>query len=118
MKIERSAGGLATAMNPILNRTGGLWIGWAGDSVPDPDERRRQHPRPAGQEHCVAINIPPEVAEQSYGGYSNQVLWPLFHYFASDIRFESEDGPPMSKRIARSAMPCSSLQARRLDLGA
>ena len=31
-RTEHSAGGLATAMNPILNRTGGLWIGWPGDS--------------------------------------------------------------------------------------
>src|SRR5438094_10143257 len=29
---ERSSGGLASAMNPILRRNGGDWIGWAGAS--------------------------------------------------------------------------------------
>ncbi len=29
-KTKRSAGGLATAMDPILKRAGGVWIGWSG----------------------------------------------------------------------------------------
>lgn len=29
-KMESSAGGLATAMNPILKQTNGIWIGWPG----------------------------------------------------------------------------------------
>jgi trehalose-6-phosphate synthase len=30
-KTVRSSGGLASAMNPLLGKTGGDWIGWAGD---------------------------------------------------------------------------------------
>ena len=35
--LSRSAGGLATAMDPLLKQTGGIWIGWPGDSS-DPIE--------------------------------------------------------------------------------
>ena len=28
-----SAGGLATAMDPLLKQTGGIWIGWPGRLV-------------------------------------------------------------------------------------
>ena len=30
---ERSSGGLASAMSPILQRTGGIWIGWTGEDA-------------------------------------------------------------------------------------
>jgi trehalose-6-phosphate synthase len=38
---ERSSGGLASAMNPLLRKGGGDWIGWAGDSQ-DEDKESRQ----------------------------------------------------------------------------
>src|SRR5438046_8297425 len=38
---ERSSGGLASAMNPILRRNGGDWIGWAGASGEEDQEERR-----------------------------------------------------------------------------
>ena len=42
-RAEASTGGLVTAMRPVLERTGGLWIGWPGDSTGDPgDEERRE----------------------------------------------------------------------------
>ena len=31
-RTERSSGGLASALDPVLKRTGGLWLGWPGDS--------------------------------------------------------------------------------------
>src|ERR1700730_4635883 len=38
---ERSSGGLASAMNPLLQRSGGDWIGWAGESAEEDQEERR-----------------------------------------------------------------------------
>lgn len=42
-KTEKSAGGLATAMGPILKKTEGLWVGWPGDSSGTDDAKRRRH---------------------------------------------------------------------------
>ncbi|MCP5111969.1 MAG: trehalose-6-phosphate synthase, partial [bacterium] len=31
-RVKASSGGLVTAMDPILRRTDGIWIGWPGES--------------------------------------------------------------------------------------
>src|SRR5262245_3179196 len=37
----RSSGGLASAMNPLLGKTGGEWVGWAGDSGGEDSQKRQ-----------------------------------------------------------------------------
>ncbi|HYP00191.1 MAG TPA: bifunctional alpha,alpha-trehalose-phosphate synthase (UDP-forming)/trehalose-phosphatase, partial [Pyrinomonadaceae bacterium] len=90
-RTDRSTGGLATAMGPILRRTGGIWIGWPGDSSDPADERRQKTLRRwAEREHYFAVDIPAEVAAGFYEGYANQTLWPLFHQFPSLLNFKPE----------------------------
>jgi trehalose 6-phosphate synthase/phosphatase len=86
-QIERSAGGLATAMDPILKRSGGIWIGWSGALESEPPEAREllQH-----EQGCISVDLPADIAEKFYQGYSNRCLWPLFHSFASKLEFDSE----------------------------
>jgi trehalose 6-phosphate synthase/phosphatase len=89
---ENSAGGLATAMKPILRRTAGIWVGWPGDSS-SPDDAKRQAiiKRWAKEDHYAAIDLDAEVARRYYEGFANQTLWPLFHHFPSRIRFDPAD---------------------------
>jgi len=88
-RTERSAGGLATAMGPLIARTGGVWVGWPGDSSdPSDPKRRRLLDRWAAQERYFAVELPEEVQRGYYEGYSNQALWPLFHYFPLLINFD------------------------------
>ncbi|HEX8129229.1 MAG TPA: trehalose-6-phosphate synthase, partial [Pyrinomonadaceae bacterium] len=90
-RTDRSTGGLATAMGPILRRTGGIWIGWSGDSSDPQDERREKTLRRwAERERYYAVDIPAAVAAGFYEGYANQTLWPLFHQFPSLLHFEPE----------------------------
>jgi trehalose 6-phosphate synthase/phosphatase len=89
-RTERSTGGLATAMSPILARTGGLWVGWPGDSPSARDPAREGTLRAWGEEHgYVAVDLPGEVAVRFYEGYANQTLWPLFHQFPMRLQFDS-----------------------------
>jgi trehalose 6-phosphate synthase/phosphatase len=88
-RTERSTGGLATAMGPILKRTEGIWVGWPGDSSDPSDERRQKTlKRWAERERYFAVDLPQEIAEGFYEGYSNQTLWPLFHQFPSLLNFK------------------------------
>ncbi len=88
-RAERSSGGLATAMNPILRSTGGLWIGWSGESARIGDPKRQEIlDRWRTQDSLVAVEIPPETAQHFYEGYANQTLWPLFHHFPSRLTFD------------------------------
>ncbi len=85
---KRSAGGLATAMDPILKRAGGVWIGWSGAQEEEPQEAielLRQ------EQSCIAVDLPAELLEKFYEGYANQALWPLFHSFPSRLHFASEN---------------------------
>jgi trehalose 6-phosphate synthase/phosphatase len=89
-RTERSSGGLASALDPVLKRTGGLWLGWPGDSPVAPDPGRAEQlegwKRKRGY---VAVELAAEVARNFYEGYANQTLWPLFHNFPTNIEFDT-----------------------------
>jgi trehalose 6-phosphate synthase/phosphatase len=89
-RSEKSTGGLATAMNPILRDRGGLWIGWPGESAESDDPKRQEVLRKWRQEGLVPIDLSADTAEHFYEGYCNQTLWPLFHHFPSRVAFDPQ----------------------------
>jgi trehalose 6-phosphate synthase/phosphatase len=89
-RSERSAGGLATAMQPILKRTGGMWIGWPGETPPAADEQCRAIFARWAKDRFTPVCLPAKTARLYYEGYANQTLWPLFHHFPSRLLYEPE----------------------------
>jgi trehalose 6-phosphate synthase/phosphatase len=91
-RAEASSGGLVTAMRPVLHRTGGLWIGWPGESgTAHPDSGKRDLLARWEREKALAsVDISADLAQRFYFGYANQTLWPLFHEFPSRLRFDPE----------------------------
>jgi trehalose 6-phosphate synthase len=70
---QPSAGGLVTALRPVMDETGGAWIGWDDDADAVP-------PRVDGlgcDLHAVALT--PSEVQGHYHGFSNRTIWPLFH---------------------------------------
>jgi trehalose 6-phosphate synthase/phosphatase len=87
----RSSGGLASAMNPLRQKGGGDWIGWAGSGGGQDDPRRRAILTEwAEKERCFAVDLPEDVAVGFYEGYANQTLWPVFHNFLSQLKFDAK----------------------------
>src|SRR5687768_7185465 len=39
-QTRKTSGGLATAMQPMLQQTNGIWIGWSGETSDTNDEKR------------------------------------------------------------------------------
>ena len=76
-----AAGGLAVALGETLARTGGLWFGSSGATAEDiaPGEGRLQT-RQAGKVTLATVDLCAEDHAAYYLGYSNSVLWPVFHY--------------------------------------
>jgi trehalose 6-phosphate synthase len=76
-----AAGGLAVALGEALNKTGGLWFGWSGTVTEDgaPGETEL-HMRQAGPVTLATVDLCREDHDTYYHGYSNSVLWPVFHY--------------------------------------
>jgi trehalose 6-phosphate synthase/phosphatase len=87
-RTKRTAGGLATAMDPILKRAGGVWIGWSGARGEQPAEALQLLRK---EEAAIAVNLPADLLDKFYEGYSNEALWPLFHSFTSRLRFDPDN---------------------------
>lgn len=73
---KRSPGGLVTALEPLLRKQRGAWLGWPGivDSPDAPVE-------PIVEEGLQLYPVPlteTDVGEY-YEGFSNATLWPLYH---------------------------------------
>jgi trehalose 6-phosphate synthase len=81
-------GGLAVGILSALKRTGGLWFGWGGETCDgepgEPDIHIRE-----GVTYAT-IELRKAEFELYYNGYSNDVLWPLFHYFSKGMRYSHE----------------------------
>jgi trehalose 6-phosphate synthase/phosphatase len=89
---EESAGGLATAMRPVLESTGGLWLGWPGDAGELAGPARAAALASWRERHgYAAVELPRGVAGRFYHGYANGTLWPLLHQFPSSLSFDPED---------------------------
>jgi trehalose 6-phosphate synthase len=87
--VEPGSGGLVTALRPVLQDRGGRWIGWSG--VPT-EELRDAAPVFEGRGRKYGydlVPVPLSAAERDdfYQGFSNEVVWPLFHDMTSEGRF-------------------------------
>jgi trehalose 6-phosphate synthase/phosphatase len=80
VSVERSLGGLATGMKGPHERLGGLWIGWPGELDGLDSDARAEMDRQLAELRLVAVPLSHEEIARYYEGYSNSVLWPLFHY--------------------------------------
>jgi trehalose 6-phosphate synthase len=70
---KRSPGGLVTALEPLLRRHRGAWIGWPG--VPDADEE----PIVENGLNMRPVRLTEDDIAEYYEGFSNATLWPLYH---------------------------------------
>ncbi|MEX1164936.1 MAG: trehalose-6-phosphate synthase [Nitriliruptor sp.] len=68
-----SAGGLVTALSPVVDEVGGAWVGYDDDAGSVP-------------ERVDALNVSLHAVELTrsqvhgyYHGFSNRTIWPLFH---------------------------------------
>jgi trehalose 6-phosphate synthase len=81
---KTAAGGLAVALADVLSNTGGLWFGWSGKIVEASGGGMRGegelHTQQAGAVKLVTLDLSREDHNAYYVGYSNGVLWPVFHY--------------------------------------
>ncbi|WP_279366763.1 alpha,alpha-trehalose-phosphate synthase (UDP-forming) [Microbacterium testaceum] len=70
---RRSPGGLVTALEPVMRRAEGAWVGWAGqaDATVDPFDFEGTH--------LVPVTLSASDVQLYYEGFSNDTIWPLYH---------------------------------------
>ncbi|KAJ1506003.1 Trehalose-6-P synthase/phosphatase complex synthase subunit [Coelomomyces lativittatus] len=85
-KYTMSSGGLVSALSGLKKEMSFTWIGWPGMNF-SPEEQPKVREELIQQHSCVPVFLPDEVADMHYNGFSNSILWPLFHYHPGEISF-------------------------------
>ena len=112
VEVERSSGGLATGLSRPHEQSGGLWIGWAGAEEELTPAQRSELDRQLAEYRLVAVPLTGDQVTRYYEGYSNGVLWPLFHYLLDRSRSSPATGKPISRSTSFSPTPSPSSTAR------
>lgn len=85
VRRERAIGGLATALLPLIEQLGGVWV-TSGEST----GRYMMPPRrPRFALRYLALS--PEQRQGFYYGLANNALWPLCHSFLGRVRYELDE---------------------------
>lgn len=81
-----SEGGLATALGSVYKTNNNLWIGWPGLTVDSEDEASIE--KELQKDNLFPVFLDETDLEHYYEGFSNETLWPLFHYFPSYTTYD------------------------------
>jgi trehalose-6-phosphate synthase len=88
------AGGLVTALDPVMRATGGTWVAHgAGDADADTvDEHQRLRVPPDDPSYTLRrVSITKEEENGYYYGFANEGLWPLCHIAHTRPMFRAQD---------------------------
>ena len=89
-EAQPAAGGLVHALKYVLQERGGKWFGWSGVPEADGVDTALQQASDSLPYDLHPIPLNDDQVENYYFGFSNEVLWPLFHDMVSRCRFEPE----------------------------
>ncbi|AZI58955.1 bifunctional alpha,alpha-trehalose-phosphate synthase (UDP-forming)/trehalose-phosphatase [Nakamurella antarctica] len=79
---KQSPGGLVTALEPILSRREGAWIGWTGAADLELE------PQKADNLSLYPIMLTAAEVKDYYEGFSNATLWPLYHDAVAESHYD------------------------------
>lgn len=80
LQYKTSEGGLATGLGSIYKAGDNQWIGWPGLSVHS-DTDKKEIRKGLGKENMIPVFLSQKEIKEFYEGFSNETLWPNFHYF-------------------------------------
>ncbi len=84
-----SVGGLATGMKSVHSQKESIWIGWSGLTEEQLNPEHTKMVDAALKKHqCISVPLTEQDIDGFYYGFSNNTLWPLFHYFMEYTTFE------------------------------
>jgi trehalose 6-phosphate synthase/phosphatase len=84
--LSPSEGGLATGLGSVYKKGNNIWIGWPGIEVPE--ERQQEVTEKLAELNLIPVFLTPDEINLYYEGFSNEVLWPVFHYMVTYANFE------------------------------
>jgi alpha,alpha-trehalose-phosphate synthase [UDP-forming] len=90
--VKAGSGGLVTAMAPVLKDRGGVWVGWPGTTQEQGVDIVGMM---AGAAKDSGYTLRPVMITEKekhdfYYGFSNEIIWPLFHDLTSLCNFNPD----------------------------
>ena len=92
LEYQKSIGGLATGLKGYHEQSDSIWAGWSGiadEEITEIDKGCIQKELKENYQ-CLPIFLSNEEIEQYYNGFSNNTIWPLFHYFTNKTEYKNE----------------------------
>jgi alpha,alpha-trehalose-phosphate synthase [UDP-forming] len=89
-EFKETGGGLATALSGLKKKKDFLWVGWIGRDIPK-DDRESLTTKCRAQLGTIPVYLSNREINQYYNGFSNRVLWPLFHYTPDSVHFDQQE---------------------------
>jgi trehalose 6-phosphate synthase/phosphatase len=89
-QVQPGSGGLISALVPVLRQRGGTWIGWTGTDAPasrELDQVLEDVGAGCGY-NLKPVHLSPAEVHDFYQGFSNEIIWPLFHDLQSVCNFD------------------------------
>ncbi|NQV35270.1 MAG: bifunctional alpha,alpha-trehalose-phosphate synthase (UDP-forming)/trehalose-phosphatase [Phycisphaeraceae bacterium] len=89
LEFTKSVGGLATGLSSLNTPVKTHWIGWPGiasDGLTKDHETQVDHQ--LDKMACSPVHLSSKDVQEYYLGFSNETIWPLFHYFNLYCRFD------------------------------
>jgi trehalose 6-phosphate synthase len=104
---EPTAGGLAVALKDVLKANGGLWFGWSGDTLKGPTTGELKTLRHQGIDYAT-FDLNEAEYKGFYAGYSNNILWPLFHFRLGLLEYDRKQAEAyrrVNRDFAKALLP-------------
>lgn len=99
-QLERkaSAGGLVTAVAPVVIRAKGIWVGWPGihledrnEPIPESDPNDKTPTAGLLSKQVIPVYVEPQIFDSYYNGCCNGTFWPLFHSMPDRAVFSADN---------------------------
>ncbi|XP_018007795.1 alpha,alpha-trehalose-phosphate synthase [UDP-forming] [Hyalella azteca] len=94
---KQCAGGLVTAVAPVVVETRGLWVGWPGlhkednlEYIPESSPDDKSPTAGLKSEQVIPVMLPRQLFDDYYNGCCNACFWPLFHSMPDRALFQSD----------------------------
>lgn len=88
LTLQRSNGGLATALSGAMDEYESVWLGWTGSKEP---LRRGQLHKLGLDTRLMPLNLPQRAISRYYDRMANGILWPRLHGMEPTIAYEEAD---------------------------
>ena len=98
IKMFFSAGGLVTAVAPVVIDNDGLWVGWTGlydfntafERIPESEPDDRAPTAGLLSSQAIPVSVQFKLFDSYYNGCCNETFWPLFHSMPDRAIFNSD----------------------------